>query len=116
MPALIVEPRSTATTPAPERGPLPSDQSASQPSTVSGRTNKPPHARRGNRLASAAKIIRSAGFSLGFLTVRRRTLSFVAKEKELDLTVARIQLKHEYADEETQAAVDAGMNHERRAW
>jgi hypothetical protein len=35
----------------------------------------PPNARRGNRLAIAARIIRSAEFSLGFLAVRRRTLS-----------------------------------------
>jgi hypothetical protein len=40
----------------------------------------------------------------------------VAKEKELNLTVARIQLEHKYADEETQAAVDAGRDQERRAW
>ena len=40
----------------------------------------------------------------------------MAKEKEFHLTVARIQLEHEHADEETQAAIDAGKDQERRAW
>jgi hypothetical protein len=40
----------------------------------------------------------------------------VAKEKELDLTVARIQLEHEHTDEEAQSAIDAGKDQERRAW
>jgi hypothetical protein len=75
LPALPIDPRATRTTPAPERGHFLRTRARCQPNTVSGRTSNPPNARRGNRLARAARIIRSAEFNLGFLTVRRRTLS-----------------------------------------
>ena len=40
----------------------------------------------------------------------------VAKEEELDLTIATLDFEHEHIDEEAQAAIEAGEDQERRAW
>src|SRR5260370_24248539 len=67
----------------------------------------------GHRIASAARIIRSTGLSLGFLTVRWTTLSSWRRSRSTSRWPSPPEPEREQTQNEAQVVVEAGKNHER---